>query len=408
MDLSLKKLLPGTLGDEKRVVRTDPRLDPRMKVSMNAAHEMMAKSNAPPPFIPVKPNATEEELYAMWAGMEKVLLKGLESEMDGAKNVMGPYEVEESEVKTQGVDGNEIALIIFKPKGNGPFPGVLNLHGVRFLKEIRLLRSLLTSVTLSPNRFALEKTILSFSPRHTQGGMAIFSVRHPGMMLGNKVMASYGLVVVAVEFRNAAGKLGNHPFPAGLNDCSSALDYVSKNKETLSISKLVVAGPSGGGNLSLALAMKMLKEGRTNEIDGVYAFCPYIGGPAAYADPVKAGLLSLVELNDEFWAEFGSLATAATVYDPSRTHEKNPLAWPFWAEKKDLEGLPPHVISVNELDVFRDEGLAYHRKLLEAGVSSVGRIVVGSTHASDLGSFKTTPDMVKATLRDLKSFADSL
>ena len=33
-------------------------------------------------------------------------------------------------------------------------------------------------------------------------------------------LAATGLVVVGVEFRNGAGKLGPHPFPAGLNDCT--------------------------------------------------------------------------------------------------------------------------------------------------------------------------------------------
>ena len=37
------------------------------------------------------------------------------------------------------------------------------------------------------------------------------------------------------------------------------------------------------------------------------------------------------------------------------------------ASASDLTGLPPHVISVNELDPLRDEGLAYYRKLLAAG-----------------------------------------
>ena len=34
--------------------------------------------------------------------------------------------------------------------------------------------------------------------------------------------------------------------------------------------------------------------------------------------------------------------------------------------------MPPHVVSVNELDPVRDEGLAYYRKLLHAGVDATG------------------------------------
>ena len=38
-------------------------------------------------------------------------------------------------------------------------------------------------------------------------------------------------MVVGVEFRNAGGKHGNYPFPAGLNDCASGLQWVNDNKE---------------------------------------------------------------------------------------------------------------------------------------------------------------------------------
>ena len=38
-------------------------------------------------------------------------------------------------------------------------------------------------------------------------------------------LAATGLVVVGIEFRNSAGKLGPHPYPAGLNDCASAIRW---------------------------------------------------------------------------------------------------------------------------------------------------------------------------------------
>ena len=46
-------------------------------------------------------------------------------------------------------------------------------------------------------------------------------------------LASTGLIVIGVDFRNTAGELGNHPFPAGLNDCVSALKWVYENKKDL-------------------------------------------------------------------------------------------------------------------------------------------------------------------------------
>jgi acetyl esterase len=48
-------------------------------------------------------------------------------------------------------------------------------------------------------------------------------------------------------------------------------------------------------------------------------------------------------------------AARARLYDPSGLHAKNPLAWPYWATEDDVTGLPPHCISVAELDPHRDE-----------------------------------------------------
>ena len=69
-------------------------------------------------------------------------------------------------------------------------------------------------------------------------------------------LCSVGMVVVGVEFRNGGGKLGNHPFPAGLNDCMSGLQWTFNNKAALRISTIVVSGESGGGNLTLAVTQK--------------------------------------------------------------------------------------------------------------------------------------------------------
>ena len=50
----------------------------------------------------------------------------------------------------------------------------------------------------------------------------------------------------------------------------------------------------------------------------------------------------------------------------------------------ELAGLPPHLISVNELDPLRDEGVAYYHKLNRAGVTATLRTVPGACHAADI------------------------
>ena len=48
------------------------------------------------------------------------------------------------------------------------------------------------------------------------------------------------------------------PFPAGLNDCVSGLKWVAAHADELGIdpTRIVVAGESGGGNLTLATGLQ--------------------------------------------------------------------------------------------------------------------------------------------------------
>ena len=110
-------------------------------------------------------------------------------------------------------------------------------------------------------------------------------------------------------------------------------------------------------------------------------------------------------MHDGYFISCGACALLVEVYDPGAAHSHDPLCWPYFATEDDLTGLPPHVISVNEVDPLRDEGLAYYRKLLAAGVDATGRTVLGACHAADLMFRTAIPDMYAATIQDLHRFA---
>jgi len=207
-----------------------------------------------------------------------------------------------------------------------------------------------------------------------------------------------------VEYRNGGGRLGPHPFPAGLNDCASAVKWVDQNRSSLNISNIVISGESGGGNLSLATTLQAKQDGWLDVIDGVYAMCPYISG--VYANP-PVELPSLFE-NDGYMLDMNTMSALVTVYDPSGENLENPLAWPYYATTEELAGLPPHVISVNELDPLRDEGLAYYRKLLAAGVPTIGRTAHGTPHGGDAGFPDQAPEVYADAVRAVTGFAGSL
>jgi acetyl esterase/lipase len=214
-------------------------------------------------------------------------------------------------------------------------------------------------------------------------------------------LAAKGCVVVGVEFRNSGGTLGPHPFPAGLNDCSSALDWTHAAREELGLASIVVTGESGGGNLSLATALKAKREGRMDRIDGVYAQVPYISGGYDTPDPA---LPSLIE-NDGYILSSSTMTLMAALYDPAGEHSTNPLAWPYHADVTDLEGLPPHVITTDELDPLRDEGLAYLRALRRAGVDASGHTYNGVGHAGEQIAAVAVPELFNRALRDVVDFA---
>lgn len=351
-------VLPGRLGSPQMSMKDDPRADPRMIAVM----EPFGLADIPPP-PPVDMNSSREETLGFIDAAEQ----GFEAVFGAFGSALAPVAgVTRSVQVIRGIDGNDVTLFIHRPDGDhGRLPGVLHIHG---------------------------------------GGMVILEAAGPTYQRWRDELASTGMVVVGVEFRNGGGKHGPYPFPAGLDDCSSALRWIGDNKDSLGISKLVVSGESGGGNLTLATTLKAKRDGTIGLIDGVYAQCPYISG--TYATPLPT-LPSLFE-NDGYFLDGELMGVMAKVYDPTGANTTNPLAWPYYASPEDLSGLPPHVISVNQLDPLRDEGLAYFRKLLDAGVSAVSRTVNGTCHAGDCMFREAMPDVYLATIRDIKGFADSL
>ena len=352
-----KLKLPGRLGDPASTFATDPRSHPRIV-------DALAQPGGFQPFVTaLSLESSYEDCLEFVATLEQSQAELVPQLLA----VMPDFETVATRTETiSGVDGNDIKLYIDEPNGRaGDLPCILHTHG---------------------------------------GGMVFASAEDPTFVRWRKSLAALGLVVIGVEFRNGGGELGNHPFPAGLNDCASAAKWVHANRAALGISSVVISGESGGGNLCIATALKAKQEGWLECIDGVFSMAPMISG--TYADPAPE-LLSLTEVNG-YMGDCASMCAMMKVYDPELKHLTNPLAWPYHASDSDLAGLPPHIISVYELDPIRDEGLAYARKLAGAGVATVARTINGAPHCADMIFPDLMPELFREATWSIYGFAKSL
>jgi acetyl esterase/lipase len=233
------------------------------------------------------------------------------------------------------------------------------------------------------------------------GAMQMLSC-YDGMYRGwGKIIAANGVAVVMVDFRNSVVPSSTSeiaPFPAGLNDCVSGLKWVVANSGHLGIDaqRIVVAGESGGANLALATGLKLRQGGNVDLIKGLYVLCPYIAGQWPTAECPSSmendGILLYLHNN-----------RGAVGYGIEAFNERNPLAWPSFATVDDVEGFPPTVISVNECDPLRDEGINFYRLLLRAEVPARCRQVMGTMHGTEIFSI-ACPEISRDTARDLAAF----
>ena len=217
-----------------------------------------------------------------------------------------------------------------------------------------------------------------------------------------RVLAAEGVAVAMVDFRNCLTPSSApeiEPFPAGLDDCVSGLRWIASQAGDLGIdaARIVVAGESGGGNLTLATGMQLLRDGDIGLVSGLYALCPYIAGrwpQDRFPSSVEnEGILLNLHHN-----------RGAVAYGIEHLESENPLAWPSFATVADVTGLPRTFISVNEADPLRDEGVEFYRLLLEAGVAAQCRTVMGTSHGMDVFT-AVLPDVSRETAASIARFA---
>jgi acetyl esterase/lipase len=331
----------------------DPRIDPRIKAVLGGV-----------PCAPAFQASSREEIIAAFAAIpagENPLEVAINSLDFASLAPEAGLDIRTIPI-TSSPDGNRINLQVITPAGPGPWPCVYYIHG---------------------------------------GGMALMSCHDANYRAWGRMIAHRGVVVVMVDFRNSllpSSVPEVAPYPAGLNDCVSGLHWLRANTDALNVdgSRIILAGESGGANLSLATLLKLKRDGGLDDIKGLYLMCPYLQGEWA-AEPGSSALENsgiIMDLRQSNWGSMG--------YGIEAWRAKDPLAWPGFASEADLAGLPPVVINVNECDPLRDDGVELYRKLLRAGVPARCRQLMGTTHGTEI--FLICPDVSADVARDMAAF----
>lgn len=204
------------------------------------------------------------------------------------------------------------------------------------------------------------------------GGGYLFGAPEMGQPFGGRVAKELGVLVVSVDYRLAP----EHPFPAPLEDCYTALRWVHDHADELGIDRdrIAVGGESAGGGLAATLVQ--LAHDR--------------------ADVPVCFQLLVYPMTDDRTTLRDDHGTAGVVgWDPG----SNRVAWTAYlgrspvagsapeyaaaARRADLTGLPPAWIGVGDIDLFHDEDVAYAERLRAAGVEVELHVVAGMPHGAD-------------------------
>lgn len=340
-------------------IQEDPRIDPRIKAIVGAMPSASQEDVANREELLERANS--EEAQAALAGMQAFMALGDTEEIASSKGLT----IETHEFASSP-DGNTIKVQFIRPESSEPMPCVYYIHG---------------------------------------GGMQMMSCFDGMYRAWGRMIANEGVAVAMVDFRNCLSPSSAPevaPFPAGLNDCVSGVAWLRENSEQLGVdaNRIIVAGESGGGNLTLATGLKLKQDGKLDSIRGLYALCPYIAGewPQERFPSSTENNGILLDLHNN---------NGAMGYGIEQLEKQNPLAWPSFATEDDVQGFPPTMISVNECDPLRDEGIEFYRTLLRAGVPARCRQVMGTIHGTEVFAI-TCPEISGDTAASIARFCRSL
>lgn len=248
--------------------------------------------------------------------------------------------------------GSELPVRVYRPSGEGPFPVLVYFHG---------------------------------------GGWVVGGLDEYDDVCA-KLAAGAERVVVSVDYRLAP----EHPFPAAVEDCYAATQWVTENAGFLNVDtdRLAVGGDSAGGNLTAAVTLMARDQGGPDLERQVLIY------PAA--NPPELQQFESYEENAEgYFLEYAAMEWFYERYIQRQAHLRNEYAFPLLA--RDLAGLPPATVLTAGFDPLRDEGIEYAERLAEADVA-----VAHEHYEEMIHGFVSLSEELDAGQAAIDSIADQL
>ncbi|WP_159226426.1 alpha/beta hydrolase [Pantoea sp. 18059] len=210
-------------------------------------------------------------------------------------------------------------------------------------------------------------TLTIVKPEHASSTLPVFMFFHGGGWVLGDFPTHERLVRHMVNASGAAAVFVNYQpspeahFPVAITQAYEATKWVAEHGAEIGVDgkRLALVGNSVGGNMVAAVALQA-KQFKTPAIRYDVMLWPVTDArfDTASYNQFADGHFLTKNMMKWFWDN----------YTVSEKDRNNILASPLRATTEQLKGLPPTLIQTAELDVLRDEGEAFGRKLDAAGV----------------------------------------
>lgn len=201
------------------------------------------------------------------------------------------------------------------------------------------------------------------------GGGFVLGDRHDWDRLLRDLAYAANASIVFVEYSRSP----EARYPVAIEEAYSATRWVAENGDEINVdrTRLALAGDGSGGNMVAAVTL-LAKQRGGPKLDLQVMFYP--NTDAGFSSD------SYKQFASEYFLSRQDMEWFLDQYLPDKTRRTEATATPLNASIEQLTGLPPALLITAECDVLRDEGEAYARKLLEAGVTVTSTRYLGTIH----------------------------